>query len=348
MRALIDITHPAHAHFFRHPIRELQRRGHVVAVTVRDKDRSVELLREMGIQATVLHGRAGAPWRILGRDAKLWWFCLHFKPDVLAAISGMFVAHVGWAIRKPAVVWDDTEHQSLAHRITFPFVTAVKSPDCYKLHVPGKHYLYAGTHEFSYLHPNRFTPDRRQVLALGINPDEKYCIIRFVSWSAAHDVGAAGIEESQKVRFVRRIAEYARPYITAEGPIPPELEPYRLRIPFGMIHHVLAFAALYVGEGATMASEAAILGTPAVYVNTLKLGYIDMHTRYGLVRQAENTAGALEHCLAWLRDPQAAQKAAEARRKLLSEKIDVTMDVVRTLEDFAAWGRKGPPGRTDP
>ena len=37
------------------------------------------------------------------------------------------------------------------------------------------------------------------------------------------------------------------------------------------MHNALKYASLFVGEGATMASECAILGTPAIYVNSLKV-----------------------------------------------------------------------------
>ncbi len=37
---------------------------------------------------------------------------------------------------------------------------------------------------------------------------------------------------------------------------------------------LLAYATLFIGEGATMASECAVLGTPAIYVNSLQLGYL--------------------------------------------------------------------------
>ena len=38
------------------------------------------------------------------------------------------------------------------------------------------------------------------------------------------------------------------------------------------MHHVLAFAKLVYSEGATMASEAVVLGTHALYVNTIVSG----------------------------------------------------------------------------
>ena len=41
------------------------------------------------------------------------------------------------------------------------------------------------------------------------------------------------------------------------------------------MHDLLYYATMYIGEGATMASEAAILGTPSIYINTLRLSYTD-------------------------------------------------------------------------
>jgi len=38
MKILIDMGHPAHVHSFRNAIREPEKQGHQVKVTVRDKD----------------------------------------------------------------------------------------------------------------------------------------------------------------------------------------------------------------------------------------------------------------------------------------------------------------------
>ena len=41
---------------------------------------------------------------------------------------------------------------------------------------------------------------------------------------------------------------------------------------------------LYIGEGGTMASEAAVLGIPSIFVNSLELGYLnELEKKYGLV-----------------------------------------------------------------
>ena len=336
MRILIEATHPAHVHFFRNAIAEFKSRGYQVAVTTREKDITVELLSNLGIEFTTLSkvgvGRSALIREMLVRDFRLWRFCRRFKPDVLTGISGVFAAHAGFMLRRPVVIWDDTEHQKLAHMITYPFVTLAYSPDCYEKVFGKKHRLYPGFHELAYLHPNRFTPDPEVVKSLGIDPGQKYCIIRLVSWGAHHDVGQSGFVDEQKVEFVEQIAEYAKPYITSEGDLPGELEKYQLKIPVHQIHHVMGYASLCVGEGATMASESAVLGVPAVYINTLKLGYINMLEKYGLVKQTTDTGKALELSLDWLKDEAAVERCKAARDKMLSEKIDVTDFIVETIE----------------
>jgi len=132
--------------------------------------------------------------------------------------------------------------------------------------------------------------------------------------------------------FLGEISKYAMPYLTVEGRCPDLLKAYQLSIPVHQIHHVVAFASLCIGEGATMASEAALLGVPVVYINTLKLGYINMFEDYGLVKQTADTALALEYSLEFLRNPETPAKCQQIRQKFLDDKIDVTAYIVEQIE----------------
>ncbi len=339
MRILVDITHPAHVHFFRNAIDIWQQHGHEVAVTARRKDITIELLQNFNIPYTVLSSMGSSKFSLLSeliqRDIRLLGFCRKFKPDVLTAIGGVFAAQVGWLIRKPAIIFDDTEHASISHKMTFPFAAKILTPDCYTKKLNSKQTTYAGTHELAYLHPKRFTPDKDIVTLLGIDPDSKYCLIRFVSWQAHHDVGQHGFNRNSKVDFIEKIAEYAKPLITSESELPAELAKYQLNIPVHQIHHVMAFASLCITEGATMASESAVLGVPAVYINTLKLGYINMLEDYGLIEQTTDTEQALKYCINLLTDPAAKDKCHNAQQEMLARKIDVTSFVVESIENTA-------------
>ena len=336
MRILVDVTHPAHVHFFRSAIKLWQQHGHEVAVTARRKDVTVELLENFNIPFTTLSeagkGLFGLFGEMLRRDVKLLRFCKAFKPDVLTAIGGVYAAHVGFLLRKPVVVWDDTEVATIGHKLTHPFAKWIMSPDCYTKDLGKKQKRYAGLHELAYLHPNRFTPDAAVVKSLGIDPSEKYCLLRFVSWQAHHDVGQYGFDNRQKEKIIQELSKYAKVYITAEGSIPEQLKKYQLKIPVHLIHHVLAFAKLYIGEGATMATEGGLLGVPAVYVNSLQSGNMNMLANYGLLNQTTDAQEILKLSVQWLTDPQVSSKCSAARQKLLDSTIDVTEFVVATIE----------------
>lgn len=343
MRILIDMGHPGHVHFFRHAIRELERRGHDVLVSVQPKEVTLDLLRAYGIAHEIVTSPrlppALRPLKLVGRDLRLYRLGRRFAPDVLTAIAGSWAAQTAFLLRKPAVVWDDTEHHKWGHRAAWPFATAIYSPDCYTLPPVKKQVLYAGTHDLAYLHPKYFTPDPDVVRAVGLDPEQPYCVVRLVSWQAVHDIGQHGFDERKMVEFMRALEPYARPLLTSEKALPPELEKYRLRIPPEHIHHVMAFARLCVGEGGTMMTESAVLGTPAVLVNTLRAGVFEEFGRFGLLQQTSDTDQALALCLRLLQEPDVKGRCIAARDRYLADRIDVTALIVETLERYAAMGR---------
>ncbi len=338
MKILVDIIHPAHVHFFRNAIKIWQSKGHHIAITTRQKDVTIELLENYGLKYTCLSTAAKGSLNLLkelvSRDIKLCNYCKKFKPDVLTGISGYFISHVGKLINKPSIIFDDTEHQTKGHKITWPFATEIHSPDCYLKNPIAKQKLYKGFHELAYLGPNYFTPDKNIVRSLKIDPDQKYCIVRMVSWQAHHDVGQSGFDCSKMTEFLDKLSKYANPYLSVEGNCPESLKQYQLSIPAHQIHHVMAFASLCIGEGATMISESAVLGVPAVYINTLKLGYIDMLENYGLVKQTVETDKALDFGIEFLTEQNASKKNQNLKNKLIAEKIDVTEYIIENIEKF--------------
>jgi len=52
MRILVDIGHPAHVHLFKNFIWEMEKRGHLVLVTAREKDVAIQLLKAYNIPFT--------------------------------------------------------------------------------------------------------------------------------------------------------------------------------------------------------------------------------------------------------------------------------------------------------
>jgi len=343
MRILIDILHPAHVHFFRNFHAEMTGRGHQLCITARDKDRSVELLQAFGLpyqQISRQKSGAGLAVEMAGRTARLMKIMRSFRPDVMTGIMGPSIALAGAVRRVPAVVFYDTEFAVQTNRIVYPLAHSVCTPDSYQGKVPGRHPQYAGYHELAYLHPNRFQPDPAVLGDFGIRPGEPYSIVRFVSWQAVHDRKERGLSAKQKLHLIEVLQRRGRVLISSESPLEGHLADLAVPGRVEQIHHLIAHARLVVGESATMSSEAAVLGVPAVFIATTGRGYTDdEERRYGLVRhftedQYDMALSAIEEILA---EPAATWQ--KARQRLLQEKIDVTAWMIDYFETCFAGTR---------
>jgi predicted glycosyltransferase len=337
LRVVIDIGHPAHVHFFKNTIWNLEKKGHKVMVVSRDKDVVVELLNAYGIPHTVLSkvkpGKVHLIEEWFVREYKLLLISKKFNPDVLMGILSPTVAQVAWMLRKKSIIFNDTEHAVLAQKITYPFCDIICTPSCYLKDAGKKQLRYSGYHELAYLHPSYFTPQPEILKELGVEIGERFIILRFISWGAHHDVGQHGIEN--KLALVQELEKLGKVFITSEGPLAEEFERYRIRVAPEKIHHLLHYATLYVGEGATMAVECALLGTPSIYVSTLAgtMGnFSELQEKYGLLFNYSSSEDALSQALELLKDPELKKKWGLKRAALLEDKIDVTGFMIKLIE----------------
>jgi hypothetical protein len=309
-----------------------------VHVTARAKDRSLELLDRYGLPYEHISdqrsGAVGMTTEMAARTGKLLGIMREFRPDVMTGIMGPSIAIAGALRRVPAVVFYDTEFARQTNWFVYPLAHSVCTPDCYQGKVRGTHVEYAGYHELAYLHPNRFIPDPARLRAFGLDPDERYSLVRFVSWQAVHDRNEKGLTADQKRALVETLRAHGRVLISSEASLPPDLAPLEVKGPVEDIHHLLAHAQLIVGESATMSSEAAVLGVPAVMIATTGRGYTDdEERRYGLVRHfTEDDYDAAVSTIEKLYAESPREMGALARQRLLDEKIDVTQWMVDYFE----------------
>jgi predicted glycosyltransferase len=330
MRILIDILHPAHVHFFRHFHDDMADRGHELCITARGKDRSLDLLDRFGLPYHHLSdqkaGSAGLALELAQRTRRLLGVMREFRPDVLTGIMGPTIALAGALRRTPAVVFYDTEFARQTNWFVYPLAHSVCTPDCYQGKVRGAHVTYAGYHELAYLHPNRFQPDPEKLGTFGVSPGEPFSIVRFVSWQAVHDRRERGLTAHQKQRLVESLQRHGRVLLSSESPLPPELSNLQLRGSVADVHHLMAFAQMVVGESATMSSEAAVLGVPAVFIATTGRGYTDDEEKsYGLVQHfTEQEYDRAVEAVGELMADSPREQGRLARQRLLDDKIDVT------------------------
>ena len=337
MKVLVTIQHPAHVHFFKNVIAELEDTGHDLTIVARKGEYIEKLLDTYNIDYTILAGQANTLPGLMKIQMKYEYNILKksksFKPDVLAAIGEPSIAHVGKYLGIPSLIFTDTEHAKLQNKITFPFADTICTPDAYTQNISQKQIRYPGYHELAYLHPDRFTPDPGVLNNIGISSKERFVILRTVAWNALHDEGNSGFNSI--IEVIDEIEDQGvRVLITAEDDLPRSLKKYQISIDPHRIHDLQYYADLFLGESATMATESAVLGTPSIFVSTVTLGYMEeLEHEYGLVsnfsgerRQinAMNTAiSILENYDQELWD--------EKRQTMLDDKIDTTDFVVNRI-----------------
>ena len=337
---MIDILHPAHVHFFRNFIKEMEKRGHEILVTARKKDVALDLLRLYKIKHHVLSelkpGRLNMILELIQRDIRFIRLARKFHPDITIGLMGATISTTNPFLKSKCIVCWDTEHSIFTNFFAFLLSDVVITPDCYEgkvFKIHGKKIGYTGYHELMYLHPNKFKPNPAILKKAGLKKNEKFFIIRFVSWHASHDSGDEGFAD--KMSFVKELEKYGRVLITSEDKLPKEMERYRIKVPADKLHDLLAFSNLYVGESATIASEAACLGVPAIFLSTSKRGYTNEQERkYGLVFNFSEQEKAMKKALELLERKNLKQEFMEKRRRMLKDKIDSTSWLVDFVEGY--------------
>jgi uncharacterized protein len=341
MRLVVDVNHPADYHYFKNFIKKIDQKGHEILITASKKDVSLKLLEASGLDYTNLGSYGNSLVRKVLNvpviDLKMYRAVKKFNPDIFLGLGSIRAPHVSFMLGKNSINFEDTEIASQQMILRVPFVNTILTPACFKRDIGRKQVRYDGYKELAYLHPRYFVPDRRVLDDLGLKEGDNIIVLRFVSWEATHDIGAHGLKD--KLAAIRELEKYGRVLITSEAYIGEEFEKYRIPIAPDKIHHLLYYATLYIGEGATMATEAAVLGTPAIYVSTIKdkLGNIvELRQKYNLLYCYDSQEEALRKAVDLIRTPNIKKAWKKKRDRLLREKIDVTAYMVWFVENYPA------------
>ncbi len=342
MRILINIAHPGHVHFYKYAIWKFQECGHEVLIAARDKDMTLALLNHYNFPYRTISRAGNGRWGMLKEFLQRSWTILRlsreFDPGVVTGIGGASIAPVCKLLGKPLIIFDDSEPIPRVEQFfEYNFATVICTPDCFMRDLGKHHIRYAGYHELAYLHPDYFWPDPTVLEELKVSAEEPFSILRFVSWKATHDLGHRGFSDEAKREIVKTLSRYGRVFVTSETPLPREFEPYRITVQPHRIHSVLYYARLFLGDGATMATEAAILGTPAVRSSSLALtmgNFLELMNRYELVYSYYEWTEALCHAVQLLEQEDVKVQWRQRREQLLVDKIDVTAWMVDFIEGY--------------
>lgn len=337
MRVLFDVTHPADVHLFRHVIRLLQANGHQIHVASRCKEVTTDLLGALSIPHTCISklsgGMVSMGIELLQRYARLAVLCRRFRPDVLVARIGLSIGLTGALLRIPRVVIEDTEHAKLQLALSMPFATRICTGTGYLKSYGPRQARFRGYPVMAYLAPQYFQPACEPLRQACLDPDEPCIVLRLVSWQAFHDRGLRGTSNDTILDSIRRLSRFGRVLISSERQLPASLEPYRCPLPPKDIHHLLARARIFVGEGGTMAAEAAVLGTPSVFCNPLRTGYLlSLERDYGLVHNVDSVLEGVTLAEQLLARADLAEVWHQRRSAMLQASEDVTLFLYRMIE----------------
>ncbi len=247
-----------------------QQDGVEVIWFIRDKDVSVDLARNLEINAVVVSrartGFIGNGIELFINVFKCVYYTLRFGIDVWVTKYGCG-SMAAFLLGRKAVAFndDDADVVPLIAATSYPFSKTVLVPEPIRMKkYEGKAQRYNANHELFYLHPNRFRPNPKVLEELGLADGEPFGLIRLSALEAHHDVGVEGVSGGvvrEVIGLCSRIG--FKVFITSEKPLEREFEPYRLNVSVEKIHHVLYFARFLVGDSQTMIGEAAALGTPS-------------------------------------------------------------------------------------
>lgn len=300
MKYIFELNHPKHYYQFKYVMQILKSRGHEISVLARDKDVLLNVLQEEHVSYTVFgKHRKTMLSKVLGTFGLMFKYIAIVKeqrPDVFISKASWYGSAMAKIFHKKSVIFPDSEVVKVTNRYVVPMCTKVVTPDSFRLDYGSKHYRIKGIFEDCYLSPQVFQADEAVIEKYGLK--RPYAVVRFVGWFANHDVGKSGFNQREKEELVQAISKNMNVYISSENDLPDELEPYRLPTPASVIHDVLSFADLYIGDSQTMASEAALLGTPAIRSNSFvgpndMSNFIMLQEKYGLLYNVAEPAEAI-------------------------------------------------------
>lgn len=342
MRVLIFANTPAHVHLYRNLVGRLEERGHAVQVLGRDYGCTAALLEHYGLPHR-LYGRQATSFRSLARNVPRQFVNVarlsrSYAADLVFG-RGAYAALAGTFTRTPVVLVLDSEPSELGHALSSRFAERVLTPAAFERDLGEHHRRFGGLTECAYLHPDVYTPDPGVRTALGIGPVEPFALVRFNAFDALHDVGSRRAPSRERATLLERLAERVQVFVSDEGgtlelsdlPVRPyEIHPARM-------HDVLAEARLFVTDTGTMATEAALLGTPTVrFVDGLEqaMGEFRELERSGLLVQRSTLADVVRVADRLLGDPSVPARWNENRLQYLSRAENLTELLVEVAERF--------------
>jgi len=340
MKFIFEINHPKHYYQFKPIIQKLKKEDHKVYVFAYKKDIVLTLLDEEKIHYEVIgENKKGLFNKIINTIPVFFKYFRHIntiKPDKLISKASFLSVFIAKLLGRPSIIFPDSEVVLLTNKIVAPLASKIVTPESFALDYGKSHKRVNGFFEECYLAPDVFKPNMNIQKLLQIKDDEQYVIVRFVGWNANHDVSHKGLSNEEKIKLVLDLAKYAKVFITSESVLPKVLEKYKLTIPKNQIHSALYNAAMYIGDSQTMATEAALLGTPALRYNSFvgsndMSNFVILEEKYKLLKNYNNFAALYDNAILFAQDKTLKMEWRKKADKFFSKKESINNEIFNII-----------------
>lgn len=337
MKVMIDIGHPADFLLIKNFLKLWEKSDNEYFLTIRDKEVTKELVEAEGFKYLALGKPKEKPLgKVLGVFTfgyKLLKSSKSFNPDIFLSHGSVYLLVVSFITRIPHISFYANDSVASWHNQLIKYLSiCILTPSSVKVDFGEKQVRYPGNHELAYLHPMIYKPNQN------INNYEifnkKYVLLRFVSWNSIDDIGKKGFTDEQKVALVEKLKDRYNIFITSETELPQKLSKYKLEIPAYLFQDVLYNAHFVLGESGSVASEAAVLGTPSIYFSSKKIGFLKELEDVGLCFCPHNFVEVINNINYLENLDQIKQIFSLRLKKYLESKINVTNFIFWFLLNF--------------
>ena len=336
MKILFHLGHPAHFHLFKNFIHFLQTQNHTIFILIKKKDVLENLLKsaKMAYYNILPTGKGKGFFNLFfttfTQNLKLFLFCVRFQPYVMFGTS-LSIAHIGWLLRIQNFNFNEDDFDVVPYysKLSYPFSKFIVAPDvCSVGKWKYKTIFYKSYHELAYLHPDNFQPDIKILTKYDLS-EKQFFLIRFSGLDAHHDKGIRGINRELALLIINHLKNIGDVLISTEKKLNDCFLPFCREIDPIDIHHVMAFAKIFIGDSQTMAAESGVLGVPFIRINDFvgRIGYLKeledvYHLGYGI--KPKNNNEVLEKIDFILSLNDSKEYFFNKRNKMLFDKIDFT------------------------
>ena len=348
MRIGVFANTPGQLHFYRNIVKGLEDHGHDVSVLVRKYGEMHDLLDQLDVTYyTYSSNPPSKLGKMLAFPGDLSRAHAYLKRQRVEVVTGFGIYNTlaDRLLGTPDIVFTDSEPMvnslsyAVQYRVFTHFTDAIITPAAYRQDLGSKHLRVESYKEMAYLHPNYYAPNPDVYNVLGIAESDDFVLLRFNAFFAVHDVGIHGFTAEEKIDLVNRLESAAHVFISSEAEVPSALKDYVMPLPKARIHDAIYYAKLLVTDTQTMATEAALLGTPTVRSNTFvgerDMGnFVELEQRYGLLFNYREPHKATEKAVELVHQPDVKAQWQAKRERLLSEKIDIAAFMLWFIEQY--------------